>query len=118
MNATAARPEDRPDSTQVRERLSNKYLAMIAQTGRILGLNKKKDNFYRRVFFTIFVPMFISIVAIVMLTLKCPVNTIASVPWKPVWFGGCQFCKTEEHMVNRKCVKNVFVQRTPLSLEV
>ena len=109
--ATSQRPVERPSSTQIGERLNSKYLAKIAEIGRKMGLNRKKPNFYRRLFLIFGVPLIIMIVLIVMLTLKCPLDKITTTPWKPVWFGGCKSCALDQRLTTengrKECIANI-----------
>ena len=108
--ATSNRPVERPSSVALRQRLKNKYIALIAQVGRKLGLNKKKPNFKRKLFMIVGMPLIIFVLIIVLVSLKCPSDKITVKPWKPVWFGGCTDCKIDERLVNNGganyCVKN------------
>ena len=110
MQATSQRAVERPSSVEARERLGNKYLALLARVGRSLGLNKKKPNFKWRLAMIIGIPLVIISLIIVLVTLKCPSNKITSTPWKPVWFGGCYNCASDEHLddsgTKNVCVKN------------
>lgn len=107
MNCTSLKPTNRPTSTQIREQLDNKYLAMIADFGRIVGLNKKHPNFYTRLFIIIDLPIIILVVLIIMFSLPCPADKITSKPWKPKWFGGCHDCQIDEHLAQDLQGKNI-----------
>ena len=93
IQATSLRPLERPSCMQARERLNNKYLASIAEIGRKMGLNRKKPNFKIRLTVIVGLPLALITLVILLFTLKCPEGKITSIPWKPVWFGGCKFCE-------------------------
>ena len=102
VTGTATRAVERPSAQQIRERLENKYLALLASTGRAMGLNPKKPSFKRKLFMYFGLPLIILTVLIVMVTLKCPDDRRTAEPWKPKWFGGCEECGTYETLVKEE----------------
>ena len=105
--ATSSRPVERPSAQQCRERLENKYLALLSDTMRAMGLNPKKPNFKRKLFLYFGLPLIILAVVIAMVTIKCPDDKVTADPWKPRWFGGCLECPENQHLVRASQFSNV-----------